>query len=126
MKYYKVTVLKDLPNFCSGESYGKIPERVVEARHYCRVERDGKDIQELIVLSKENPDFVKLEIDKSCAVSTICPKCGGSKMFPTDTHSSRCDDGVRYHYSTISLICAECGTEAEIYKYLTRSEVYSW
>ena len=126
MVKYRVTVLKELPNWSVGETYGDISEDVVERPWSWLVDRGGKNVAELVCISKDHPDFVSLEVDKGSAISTLCPKCSCSNMFFRHKESSRCDDGVRYEYATIVMVCSECGTEKELYTLCTGSQVYRW
>ena len=126
MVKYRVTVLKELPNWSVGETYGDISEDVVDRPWSWLVDRGGKNVAELVCISKDHPDFVSLEVDKGSAISTLCPKCSCSNMFFRHKESSRCDDGVRYEYATIVMVCSECGTEKELYTLCTGSQVYRW
>ena len=126
MKYYKVTVLKDLPDWKAGTTYGSISEHAVNEYQYCRMERDGKDVLELIPIAQKHPDFVKLELDENKTVKTCCPKCGSTKMFLNNKKSENYDDGVRYFYATVSMYCFDCGTEKDIYTFQTHSKVEHW
>ncbi len=124
MKYYKFTVLKDLPDFNKGEEYRHVSEKDID--EFNSIRRGGKDISKLFSIARNYPDFVKKEIDIDSAVQVDCPKCGGTKMFTHNEPSCKRDDGVIYYYRTISLTCAICGYKQNIYTFETRSEVYSW
>ena len=124
MRYYKLTVLKDLPGFNKGEEYHHVSEK--EMQGGCIVRRNNKEIQELIYYVDKHPEFVKSEIDINSAVDVTCPQCHNTKMFPNHKSSSKYDCDVRYYYKTISLVCAKCGHEQEIYTFQSDYEVECW
>lgn len=117
---YTVTLLKDLPYVKAGFSFSL-------SSHYlnapaCNYSGKPENIDQInydkairsVLHYKDNPEWVKVEVDESEAYPLICPECGRKALFnyvddertyqPGETSV---DEG--YSYYKAGLICGSCG-----------------
>lgn len=83
MKYYKLTLLRDLPTVEAGYSFTVDEKKLSTWNPGLGYVRD-KVYKEDEVLSayKLNPDWVNVEVDTSKGIPIACPNCGKVGMFP--------------------------------------------
>lgn len=134
MKYYKLTLLKDLPNLNAGFSV-VLSEEIMEKSPYgyyfpkpnsSSNEEDLEYSEQIDIVweHRNDPEWVKVEFDLSKAVQIRCPNCGTLGMF-TYEEPERChsDDGVYRYYVTVGLLCPHCEHQLSTHTIHTRTKV---
>lgn len=130
MKYYKFTLLKDLPNIPAGFSF-TLGENDMERGPYgiYRHNDDGPDYEytekiRAVWRYKDNHDWVKVEYDLSKAIQIKCPKCDSVGMFNFyDKEDEEYDDGVSAYYKSVGLQCPSCEYRLYTHRVHTHTEV---
>lgn len=133
MKYYKLTLLKDLPNLKAGFSitlsesqfdnpfgYGYIKPGL----YYYNTKESREYTEQVyeICRYKSNAEWVKVEPDFSKGIKLRCPNCGQIGMFSyvlpelERVQETPVDDV--YYYRHYGLECAECGFKICTHKIL--------
>lgn len=84
MKYYKLTLLRDLPTVDAGYSFTVDEKKLREwdfyhGHIYCKEEEKENEV---LNAYKLNPDWVSVEVDTSKGIPIACPNCGKVGLFP--------------------------------------------
>lgn len=122
-KYYKLTLIKDLPEAKAG---------------YCKVfsEDSLKDncgyfgwaeIDYTLRHYQDNTEFIKKEIDLSKALPEImCPHCKSESLFSfIGEEKATYDGGVTHWYKPVGLECGLCSYKLVVSRVCTQTKV-SW
>lgn len=133
MKYYKLTLLKDLPDINAGFSITLDEDAMKEPFRYVYKKPNAKSVQEdreynekvhTICEYMDNPQWVKIEFDLSKAIQIECPNCKTNGMFsyeePEQCHS---DNGVSTYYKNVGLWCPHCEHQLKTHTVYTKTEV---
>lgn len=133
MVFYKLTLLKDLPEAPAGFSFSASAELLKTARSGCaRCDFPGcpADLKQVsfdrmvrvVLLYHDNPEWVKIEIDFSKAISIQCPYCKETGMFACTEDALE----VKYFYDVTRwyahhyLFCPRCEGKVETHRYCVR------
>lgn len=119
MKYYKLTLLRDLPTVEAGYSFTvdekKLNEK--ELQHGYIYRREEEKENEVLNAYKLNPDWVNIEVDTSKGIPITCPNCGKIGLFPYEEPVGRrgfepCFKHRVEYSQKVGLECA-CGYKVE-------------
>lgn len=120
---YIVTLLKDLPEVKAGFTF-PIDDHTLNLKNCgvwgysgrpkgMKVEDYDKMVRSVLYY-KDNPEWVKIEVDVSKAYPLICPECGRKALFDYKDDQityvrgeTSVDEG--YSYRKRGLICGLCG-----------------
>lgn len=119
MKYYKLTLLRDLPTVEAGYSFTvdekKLREKELHHGYIYRWEEEKEN--EVLNAYKLNPDWVNVEVDTSKGIPIACPNCGKVGLFPYEEPICRRKNKGCFTYAyeytqKVGLECA-CGYKIE-------------
>ena len=133
MKYYRLTLLKDLPELKAGFSVVlnewamKNPCNILFRKPNSKTNKEDDEYGEQICTVwryRDNPEWVKVEFDLSQAIQIKCPDCEMVGMFNYEKQEQcHSDDGVDSYYKTVGLECPHCGYELDTHTVHTRTRV---
>lgn len=126
MKYYKITLLKDLPGIPAGYSFTLDEIRLKDERYsFNMVNQDpqldrrtfSQHVTAIMQAAATEEGWIKKELDMEKAAPIDCPKCGGHGMFGyifpdpeiQDNGDIDPNDKIGYWYSVLGLECPHCG-----------------
>lgn len=130
MKYYIVTLLKDLPNVKAGFTF-KVTGEFIKHPYYLASQIDGMSDEKFndkvteVLLYRDKSKWVKIEYDFSKAVKVVCPNCNKMHMFAftdDDTEKRYEGDGVTSWYENGGLECV-CGYKVYTYKTCVNTQI---
>ena len=134
MKYYKLTLLKNLPDLNAGFSV-TLNEWIMNESPYgynfrkpnsnsTKEDMEYKEQVCTVWKYKDNPEWVKVEFDLSRAIQIKCPNCETVGMFNYEEpeYCKSSDDVYRY-YKDVGLWCPHCGHELHTHTVHTETRV---
>lgn len=122
MKYYKFTLLKDLPDIKAGFTFTLTEDQFANPFRWHYVE-DSEKVYE-VCRYKDDPEWVKVEFDLSRAIQIKCPDCDTVGMFDYEGNEvSEHDDGVDSYYKPVGLWCPHCNFLLVTHNVHTRTKV---
>lgn len=83
MKYYKLTLLRDLPTVDAGYSFTVDEKKLREWDFYHGhiYSKEEEKENEVLNAYKLNPNWVNVEVDTSKGIPIACPNCGKVGLF---------------------------------------------
>lgn len=113
MKYYKLTLLKDVPQGKAGYSKTFDEKTLKEYCYYSSF----NETDCFLIYYQNCEDFVKKEIDFSKAIKSLkCSCCNSESLFSfTDEKFKEYDGGgITYTYRPVGVECGLCGKKVMI------------
>ena len=121
MKYYKLTLIKDLPEANAGYSKVFSEDSLKDKCGYVGWTKIDYDLR----YYQNNTEFVKKEIDLSKALpEIICPHCKSESLFSfigEEISKYNCD--VTQWYKPVGLECGLCGYKLVVSQVCTKTKV---
>ena len=129
MKYYKITLLKDLPGIDAGFTVELDEDEFRNPYSYYFQKSDirnptadikYKDEICMVWDNKDKPDWVRVEFDLSKAVQIKCPNCDKLGMFGYSSAAyDKLDGDVRRYFKDVGLWCPHCEHKLIVHSVLT-------
>ncbi len=115
MIHYKLTCIKDMPECNKGFSYSFSEDDLDLSQPilFSSNEEENTKIN-CLKFYQNNTEYVSKELDEQKSLEVNCPSCGRKTLYPHIEKGRTYDDGVTKYWSSIYMVCANCGKKLPV------------